>query len=71
MTSDSRNHTMSAEPVLLDLAYLAYDHSVGRWLVSTKVVIASETLVRDNIHCDQVVDVVYYTPYEVAMGEMG
>ena len=68
MTSDSRNHIVSAVLVLVDLAFLAYDHSASRYLLLMKVVIASETLVRGNIHFDRVVDVVYYNPYEVAVG---
>lgn len=70
MTSDSRNHIMSAELVLLDLTLLAYDHSVGRYLKWTVVVIEIGTLVRGNIHFGLVVDVVYYMPYEVAAGVM-
>jgi hypothetical protein len=70
VTSDSRNHITPAELVLLDLASLAYDHSVGRCLRLKEVVIEIGTLVQGNIHFDQAVDVVYYMPYEVAMGEL-
>jgi hypothetical protein len=70
VTSDSRNHITPAELVLLDLASLAYDHSVGRGLRLKEVVIEIGTLVQGNIHFDQAVDVVYYMPYEVAMGEL-
>jgi hypothetical protein len=43
---------------------------VGRCLRLKEVVIEIGTLVRGNTHSDQVVDVVYYMPYEVAMGEL-
>jgi hypothetical protein len=71
VTSDSRNHITSAELVLLDPASLAYDHSAGRCLRLKEVVIVIETLVRGNIHFDQLVDYVCCKPYEVAMGELG
>lgn len=70
MTSDSRNHIVSAVLVLLDPAFLAYDHSASRYLLLMKVVIANETLIRGNIHFDRVVDVVYCNPNEVAVGEV-
>jgi hypothetical protein len=43
---------------------------VGRCLRLKEVVIEIGTLVRGNIHFDQLVDVVCCKPYEVATGEL-
>jgi hypothetical protein len=44
---------------------------VGRCLRLMVVVNEIETLIRGNIHFDQLVGVVYYMPYEVARDELG